>query len=177
MIRDRRKEQQQASKRGPKKASVSDRAVGSGRAKRDAAMKARRGITETKKPDAMAVEREVYRQSRQSAVAQEKKEKKATGGRLPPNSTNRRNQKKRDESMQPSRKVVAAAVAAMKKEGYKVPEGHRVVITVAPNNNKGAKKNPNVDQKPGVAGNKGKKTGGNSNQNSKPKATGGRRNN
>ena len=177
MIKDRRKEQSQASKRGPKKTATSDRAVGSGRAKREAAMKARRGMTETKKPDKMAVEREVYRQSRRTATAKEKKEQKATGGRLPPNSTARRDQKKKEETFQPTKKMVAAAVAAMKKEGYKVPRGHRVVITVSPTpNNQGGKKASN-DKKGGNAGNKGKKTGGNIKQNTKPKSGGGRRKN
>lgn len=143
IIADRRKEQQQLSKRGPKKVGTADRAVATGRAKRDAVANARRGITETKKPDPMAVEREVYRQSRQTETAKENKEKKATGGRIAPNSTARRNRNKKEAhqggaapafvvAQAPSRKVVSAAVAAMKKEGYVVPQGMQVVINVVP---------------------------------------------
>ena len=62
MIADRRKDQLKAAKKGTKKTSTTDRSIATGRAKRDAAMKARRGMTQEKKPSAMEVEREVLTQ-------------------------------------------------------------------------------------------------------------------
>ena len=180
MIKERRNEQKRGSKRGPKKTAAVDKAVGAGRAKREAAIKARRGLAESKKPSAMEVEREVYRQSRQRASTKAKNEKKATNGRIAPDSTGRRARKKKEEEtkavfgVQPSKKAVAAAVSAMKKEGFKIPEGMQVVITVAPlavtkgkgpnaptNNNKGRKPN-NSNAK--------------NNTKSKPRGGGGRKN-
>jgi hypothetical protein len=183
IIADRRKEQQQLSKRGPKKVGTADRAVATGRAKRDAAANARRGITETKKPDPMAVEREVYRQSRQTEAAKEKRETKATGGRIAPNSTSRRNRKKKDASQggtapvfqAPSKKVVAAAVVAMKNEGYVVPQGMQVVINIVPRPQPAAKPaaKPATKSPPKKPQNSGNSNGGNSNnQGNKPTGNG-----
>ena len=140
MIHDRRKEQQKASKRGPKKASNADRSIATGKAKREAAMKARRGLSQTKKPNAMEVEREVYRQSRKSATAKKKVEKKATGGRIAPNSSLRSKKKKAKVDppaaifggRTPSKKAVEAAVKGMKEAGFQIPAGHQLVMTFVP---------------------------------------------
>jgi hypothetical protein len=147
MIADRRKEQQKASKRGPKKASTTDRAIATGRAKRDAATKARRGLTQTKKPSAMEVDREIYRQSQKSATAKNRAENKASGGRLPPNSSLRDTKKKGDKKQAgngpqqpqaifggrvPSKKQVEAAIKGMESIGQPVPPGHQVVLTFVP---------------------------------------------
>jgi hypothetical protein len=146
MIKDRRKEQQQASKKGAKKPATSDRTVAAGRAKRAAAVKARRGLSQTKAPNQMEIEREVYRQSRKTAAAKERGEKKATQGRLPANSSTRRvaGRKKGNDAKPsgtppasfggrtPSKKAVTAAVQAMEGAGFKVPDGMQVVIALAP---------------------------------------------
>lgn len=143
MIEERRKEQQKASKRGPKKASNADRSMATGRAKRDAATKARRGLTPNKKPNAMDVEREVDRQSRKTAAAKKKSQKKATGGRIAPDSTLRDKKKKKVAGKRdppapvfggrmPSKKAVEAAVKGMEQAGFKVPTGHQVVMTFIP---------------------------------------------
>mmetsp|Transcript_55997 Transcript_55997/g.135477 ORF Transcript_55997/g.135477 Transcript_55997/m.135477 type:complete len:253 (+) Transcript_55997:185-943(+) len=158
MIADRRKDQVKASKgRGAAKtgkASTADRSVATGRAKREAAMKARRGIAESKKPSPMEVEKEVYRQSRKTATAKKNSERKSTGGRIAPNSSLRekknssnkaKGQSKKSPPQQhdastvavfgvktPSKKAVEAAVAGMKSAGIQIPPGHMVSITFVP---------------------------------------------
>mmetsp|Transcript_17342 Transcript_17342/g.24365 ORF Transcript_17342/g.24365 Transcript_17342/m.24365 type:complete len:258 (+) Transcript_17342:168-941(+) len=103
MIKQRRKEQQSKSRKGAagRAPSTADRVTGANKAKRAAAVKARRGMpsagtktggtnnktTTTKnkpKPSAMDVEREVYRQSRKTAKSKESSLRKKSGGRLPP---------------------------------------------------------------------------------------------
>jgi hypothetical protein len=79
MIKERRKEQ--VKPKPLKKASNADRSIATGRAKRDVAAKARRGLAQDKKPNAMDVERETYRQARKTDNAKKAREKKATGGR------------------------------------------------------------------------------------------------
>mmetsp|Transcript_55993 Transcript_55993/g.135460 ORF Transcript_55993/g.135460 Transcript_55993/m.135460 type:complete len:241 (+) Transcript_55993:594-1316(+) len=158
MIADRRKDQVKASKgRGAAKAgkaSTADRSVATGRAKREAAMKARRGIAESKKPSPMEVEKEVYRQSRKTATAKKNSERKSAGGRIAPNSSLRdkknssnkaKGQSKKSPQQQhdvgtvavfgvktPSKKAVEAAVAGMKSAGIQIPPGHMVSITFVP---------------------------------------------
>jgi hypothetical protein len=147
MIADRRKEQQKSSKRGPKKPSTADRSIATGKANREAAAKARRGLAPTKKPNAMDVERETYRQSRKTAAAKTRTEKKASGGRLPPNRdakpTNKGDRKPAAKGQQqpppaifggrvPSKKQVEAAIKGMESIGQPVPPGHQVVLTFVP---------------------------------------------
>lgn len=146
IIADRRKDQIKASKgRATKanKATTVDRSIASGRAKRDAEMKARRGISDTKKATPMQVEKEVYRQSRKTATAKKTNEKKASGGRAPPNSSlrekNNNNAKKKTAPQvvafgvkNPSKKAVEAAVRGMEAAGFKVPPGHQVIVTFVP---------------------------------------------
>jgi hypothetical protein len=151
MIADRRKDQAKASKgRGTKKASAADRTVATGRAKRDAAMKARRGMAQSNKPTPMEVEKEVYRQSRKTATAKKNSERKATVGRLPPNSSLRETNKNKGQKKTPpasstaassvavfgvktpSKKAVEAAVAGMTSAGIQIPAGHMVSITFVP---------------------------------------------
>ena len=150
MIADRRKDQQKAAKKATnKKASATDRSIATGRAKRDAAMKARRGMTQDKKPSAMEVEREVYRQQRKTATAKSRAEQKASGGRLPPNSSLREKKGKKGAAAgkkqapaaaavavtggrPPSKKQVEAAVKAVQSCGQPIPEGHQLVLTFVP---------------------------------------------
>jgi hypothetical protein len=152
MIADRRKDQQKNARKGAKKASTTDRSIATGRAKRDAATKARRGLSEQTKPSAMEVDREVYRQSRKTAVAKKMAEKKASGGRLPPNSSLRDTKAKHKGTAAgkkthppptgaaasvvggktPSKKQVEAAIIAMTDIGQPVPAGHQLVLTFVP---------------------------------------------
>ncbi|KAL3921655.1 MAG: hypothetical protein SGARI_006628 [Bacillariaceae sp.] len=150
MIADRRKDQQKTAKKATaKKASTTDRSIATGRAKRDAAMKARRGMTQDKKPSAMEVEREVYRQSRKTATAKGRAEQKASGGRLPPNSSLRDKKGKKGAAAgkkqapaaaavavtggrPPSKKQVQAAVKAVQACGQPIPDGHQLVLTFVP---------------------------------------------
>jgi hypothetical protein len=192
MIADRRKDQQKNAKKGTtNQASTVDRSIATGRAKRDAAAKARRGITQQKKPSPMEVDREVYRQSRKTAVAKKTAEKKASGGRLPPNSSLRDNKAKNKPAggknfppqpptgaaasviggRTPSKKQVEAAIKAMADIGQPVPEGHQLVLTFVP---------VMVPVNPQPAGKKGKGGGGpgpNNNKGSAPKPPQQNRNN
>ncbi len=45
-------------------------------------MKVKRGLKQDKKPNAMEVEREVYRQSRTTGAAKKRNERKAAAGRI-----------------------------------------------------------------------------------------------
>jgi hypothetical protein len=171
MIKERRKDQQKASKRAPKKATNSDRSIATGRAKREAAVKANRGLSQTKKPNAMEVEREVYRQSRKTAVAKKNNDKKATTGRIAPDSSLRDKKKKAKKidppaaifgGRTPSKKAVEAAIKGMESAGFRIPEGHQLMMTFIPaavapmpkgNTPKGKKRGPGGR---GGKGNKGK---------------------
>ena len=91
MIKNRRKERPRnaASSRRNTKTTASARAIGTGKAKRDAMVNFRRGITETNKPSAMDIEREVYRQTRKTAPRQQ-----ARGGKQGPSKGNGRPEKR-----------------------------------------------------------------------------------
>jgi hypothetical protein len=153
MIADRRKDQYKNTRNGARKPSVTDRSIATGRAKRDAAMKARRGFSEQTKPSAMEVDREIYRQSRKTVVAKKMAEKRASGGRLPPNSSLRDTKSKNKGTpagkmshpqpptgaaasvvggKTPSKKQVEAAIIAMTDIGQPVPAGHQLVLTFIP---------------------------------------------
>ena len=123
IIKDRRVSQQKASKRVQKKSTNSDRSIATGKAKREAAARARRGLSQKKKPDKMEVEKEVKRQTKKTNVAKKKNEKKATGGKLPPKSSTRTKKKANAKEAapqivvggvrRPSKKAVEAAVKGM----------------------------------------------------------------
>lgn len=141
LIQERRKQQQQESKRGPKKPSVVERSIATGRAKRDAAMNQRRGLSQTKKPTAMEVEKQVKRQTDHTAKEKKIQEKKATKGRIAPDSTSRNKKKKGKKNdavapifggRTPPKKAIEAALKGMETAGYKVPDGHTVVMTFVP---------------------------------------------
>jgi hypothetical protein len=163
MIKERRKEQ--VKPRAPKKASNADRSVATGRAKRDAAATARRGLAQEKKPNAMDVERETYRQARKTDNAKKAREKKATGGRTLPDPTPRALRRKKGAvdppaaifgGRVPSRKQVEAAVKGMEAAGFKVPQGHQVMVTFVPVQAPVAMSNPQNAK----GGKKGAKQGG-----------------
>ncbi len=160
MIASRRKEQIK-SKRTSGRVSAADRSLGAGRAKRDAAVAARRGIRQSSgnaasgdakaKPTAMEVEREVYRQSRQTAQTQARAMNRASRGRISADTRNteagRRGGGRRrapastttaatgvalPNPRPPSKKAVNAAIAAMQQNGFQVPSNMQMLITFAP---------------------------------------------
>lgn len=161
IIADRRKEQAKAStgrntknknnnennkdssnKNNSKKNATADRSIATGRAKRAASTRARRGLSNDQKPSPMEVEREVYRQSRKTSDTKKKTEQKASNGRLPPNSSLRgkKNVNKNNNSdppgatlgRMPSKKQIEAAIQGMKNAGYPVPAGHQLIMQFAP---------------------------------------------
>lgn len=175
MIKDRRNEQVKDTKRAPKKATTADRAAGGARAKRAAATAARRGMADTNKPNAMEVEKEVYRQSRRTTATKERQVQKASGGRLPPKAKPR-NERKKDAvtpavfgGRTPSKKAIEAAVHGMESSGFKVPQGMQVIITFVPapeppGRKPAAKKTPPARGGKKPAANQNRGGGGNQNQ-------------
>mmetsp|Transcript_26760 Transcript_26760/g.65059 ORF Transcript_26760/g.65059 Transcript_26760/m.65059 type:complete len:177 (-) Transcript_26760:4570-5100(-) len=146
MIRDRRKTQSKAMQ-APKKISQADRSVATGRAKRDAAIKAKRGISKTKKANNMQIDQEVKRQAQKTAAAKKRSEKTVPTGRSKANKTQRKTtpkNKSKDinapaaDAVQvfggrvPSKKAIEAALRGMKDAGFSVPPGHQVVMTFIP---------------------------------------------
>ncbi len=104
-------------------------------------MKQRRGLSDTKKPTAMEVEKQVKRQTEQSAKEKSINEKKATKGRIAPDSAARSKKKKAKKTDPPApifggrtppKKAIEAAVKGMETAGFKVPQGHTVVMTYVP---------------------------------------------
>ena len=102
----------------------------------------------------MEVEKEVYRQSRKTAVAKKKAEKKVTNGRVAPNSSlrdkkgtkkntnNKGNAKTEDPpgplfGRLPQQKQIKAAIQGMKDAGCPVPDGYQVVMQFSPVEEKG----------------------------------------
>jgi hypothetical protein len=163
MIAERRKEQSKSStgrgganknnsttKPQKKKTELADRSIATGRAKRAAATKARRGLSNTKKPTAMEIDQENYRQSRNSNASKKKQEQKSSNGRLPPNSSLRDNKKKNNSNNSnknsnsnissapvsfgriPNKKQMNAALQGMKQAGCPVPDGHRLIMQFIP---------------------------------------------
>jgi hypothetical protein len=193
----------------PKKAAVKvstgDKQVAKGRAARQAAANNRRGISATKKPSAMDIEKEVYRQTRRSTSTTKKQSTQP--GRKPRTQadlkTKARNEKKKHTGNKkqqetplpptwiggtrrpPSRKAVTAAVDAMTGAGFKVPKGMQMVISFAPapmqdptvGQNKGKKQGGNNNDNNNNNNNKGKNQGGGSNNNSNYNSRGGGRGN
>ena len=156
MIADRRKEQSAAAsgkntgggtrrnsaRNKEKKTAMADRSVATGRAKRAAATRARRNLSTAKKPTAMEVEKEVYRQSRKTATFQKQAEKKASHGRAAPNSSLRakHNPKKYGAAdppgvlvgRMPSKLQVQAAMQGMAEAGFPMPDGYQLVMQFSP---------------------------------------------
>eukprot|EP00565_Helicotheca_tamesis_P006576 CAMPEP_0185734296 /NCGR_PEP_ID=MMETSP1171-20130828/22049_1 /TAXON_ID=374046 /ORGANISM="Helicotheca tamensis, Strain CCMP826" /LENGTH=225 /DNA_ID=CAMNT_0028404255 /DNA_START=46 /DNA_END=726 /DNA_ORIENTATION=+ len=157
IISNRRKEAKQQDKnkkRGnvkaqtPKKPTTAQKAVGSGKAKKAATARARRGIAPSAKASNMDVEKEIYRQARRPRNQQ------GAGGRGGPNNRRSRRiadvkvkqkvqaEKKKQNAKKgqsnkvttrpPTKKALKAAVSAMTGAGYKPPEGMQMVISFAP---------------------------------------------
>ena len=174
-------------------ATLADRQVAKGKAKRAAAANARRGLATTAQPSAQEIEMEVYRQTRRATSSTKKQQdQQVQKGRKPRSQadikTKARNEKKAEPRKQmdnaipptwiggtrrpPSKKAVTAAVEAMQKSGFKVPKGMQMVISFAPapnhdptlNNDFGnTKANPNNNAKKPNNNNKSFKVNSNSN--------------
>lgn len=154
--------------RNNKKTSTVDRTVGRGRAKRQAAANARRGISDSKKPSKMEVEKEVSRETRRSGRNQKnnpqagRKQKSEAAIKAKEKQDKRRKQGNKKGSGEteipptwiggtrrpPSKKAVTAAVEAMKESGFTVPKGMQMVISFAP-----APDQPPKDSKPSARSN------------------------
>lgn len=185
IIADRRKEQTKAGKNKTrnsardKKNALADRSVATGRAKRAAATRARRSLSasEDKKPSAMEVEKEVYRQSRKTAVAKKRAEKKATGGRLAPNSSLREKKNTRKiannkaknsvedtpgllQGRLPKQGQIKAAIRGMEEAGCPVPEGFQLVMQFSPIEDKGKGNGRQPNAKSNNKNNANQKNGG-----------------
>jgi len=160
IIADRRKEQSQTSsgrgansdkknKKSPvkksKKNELVDRSIASGRAKRSAATKQRRGFSDEKKPTPHEIDQENYRQSRRSNASKKNQEQKSSNGRLPPNSSLRDKKKNNSNSKAnakqvtvsavektPSKKQLNAAVQGMKSAGCTIPDGYTMTMKFIP---------------------------------------------
>mmetsp|Transcript_30515 Transcript_30515/g.46228 ORF Transcript_30515/g.46228 Transcript_30515/m.46228 type:complete len:229 (-) Transcript_30515:724-1410(-) len=148
-----------------RKASAVDKTVGRGRAKRQAAANARRGISDSKKPSKMEVDKEVKRETRRTA---RNAKNKPQPGRKPKSEavikTKAKQDKKRKQENKkkgsgdlaipptwiggtrrpPSKKAVTAAVEAMKDSGFTVPKGMQMVISFAPAPNQ----DPTISKQP-----------------------------
>lgn len=126
MIRDRRKAQIKGN-RAQKKVSQVDRSIATNRAKRDAAIKAKRGLSKNKKANSKQIDQEVKRQEQKSAIAKKKSEKNLRVGRPKATKTQKKTTpktKNKDDGSSatdavfggrvPSRKAIEAAVKGMK---------------------------------------------------------------
>eukprot|EP00547_Thalassionema_nitzschioides_P006048 CAMPEP_0194207746 /NCGR_PEP_ID=MMETSP0156-20130528/6406_1 /TAXON_ID=33649 /ORGANISM="Thalassionema nitzschioides, Strain L26-B" /LENGTH=224 /DNA_ID=CAMNT_0038934581 /DNA_START=51 /DNA_END=725 /DNA_ORIENTATION=- len=172
---------QRRAKTNNKKTANVDRTVGRGRAKRQAAANARRGISDSKTPSKMEVEKEVKRETRRSGRNQKNKPQ---AGRRPKSEAAVKAKEKQDKRRKqsnkkssgetaipptwiggvkrpPSKKAVTAAVVAMKDSGFKVPKGMQMVISFAP-----APNQPPTNTKPAARNNNKGRGQGRGNNNS-----------
>jgi len=117
---------------------LANRSIAKNRAKRTAATNHRRGFSTEKKPTAMEIDQENYRQSRNTNASKRNQEQKLSNGRLPPNSSLRDKKKKKDNAnanapqKTPSKKQLNAAVQGMKTAGYCVPDGYTMTMQFIP---------------------------------------------
>ena len=162
--------------------SPKDKALGKAKAKRQAALDARRGLVHSSKPTKAQVDKEIQKQAaktvaKQAAALRHKNVDPAVKAAL------RRQQRDLvrtgaativDAGQQgkkklvtttlgrpPSKKAIRAAVTAMEEKGFKVPPGYRMIISFAPKEEEdGAVQNDNDDdRKPAAKGGKTKNAG------------------
>ena len=185
-------------------ATLADRQVAKGKAKRTAAANARRGLATTAQPSAQEIEKEVYRQTRRATSSTKKQQdQQVMKGRKPRSQadikTKARNEKKAEPKKKadnsipptwiggtrrpPSKKAVTAAVEAMQQSGFKVPKGMQMVISFAPAPNHdptvnsdfgNTKAKPNNNAKKPNNNNKAPKGNANNNNNNAKGGGGGR---
>ena len=157
MIANRRKQEKDKAKAktgiAAKAISNTDKAIGTSRAKRNAALDARRGITKSSKPTKAQVEQEIKKQVAKRTVKQEQPQTKKRGNvNADPETKAAQRRQKREVARSgaativsgsgkkvvgtlgrpPSKKAIRAAVEAMQEKGFKIPTGYRMVISFAP---------------------------------------------
>ena len=178
MIANRRKQAKQDSK--PSKVNLSrdgvsnaDRAIATSRAKRSAALDARRGITKSSKPTKAQVDQEIKKQAAKKKEEQIKKQRVDVNADPSTKAAARRQRRELARSgaativsgnkkvvgtlgRPPSKKAIRAAVDAMAEKGFKIPEGYRMVISFAPDETADDMED---DVKPAPKGDGGKKGG------------------
>mmetsp|Transcript_30 Transcript_30/g.51 ORF Transcript_30/g.51 Transcript_30/m.51 type:complete len:215 (+) Transcript_30:102-746(+) len=171
MIANRRKQEKPKPKPAlGKNVSNTDKAIATSRAKRSAALDARRGITKSAKPTKAAVEQEIKKQVARKSIEQAKKRIDVNAD----HSTKAEHRRQKRELARsgaativsgnktvvgtlgrpPSKKAIRAAVDAMEAKGFKIPEGYRMVISFAPEETYDKE-----DTKPAAKGDGGKKGG------------------
>lgn len=177
MIASRRKQEKEKAKAKPgipaKAISNTDKAIATSRAKRNAALDARRGITKSSKPTKKQVDEEMKKQVAKRTEKEQTTKKRVDVNADPETKAAQRRQKRElarsgaativsgsgkkvvgTLGRPPSKKAVRAAVDAMAEKGFKIPEGYRMVISFAP------EETPDVeDSKPAAKGEGGKKGG------------------
>lgn len=189
VIAKRRKDTMTATRRGGRtRVSTADRTVAGGRAKRTAAVNARRNMTPTKKPTKMEIEKEVKTQSARTQRTKANQDKKKAGGRVAATGGRTRRADARAagrtakqpaqqtrvkqaavqlvQGKPPSKKAVNAAVQAFKANGFNIPQGTQMVIrfegpAASTNNNN----NNNSPRNAARAAGRAKATGNNNNNN------------
>lgn len=151
MIASRRNQSRTATE-APKKISNVDRSIATSRAKRSAAMAARRGLSATPKATKMEIEQEVTKQANKTAIkkARQQQVQGDQGGTQKLNGIARAQQRRQERSIRndakqasaatsstrkkvgmpgavvalpPPKRAVTAAVNAMEKTGFHIPEG------------------------------------------------------
>jgi hypothetical protein len=159
MIAQRRKTEKKTMVLPKKTVSNVDRSIATSRAKRNAAMAARRGIVQNTKPTAMQVEVEVKNQTAKSGAAKQLLETKDNRRRkitVTMSGKERADQRRQNRQAAlavatvtkdskggtkavrqnlprpPSKKAVTAAVSAMEDTGFRIPDGMQMVISFAP---------------------------------------------
>jgi hypothetical protein len=151
MIKNRAKQQRKASLKKP--VSNTDQSIARSRAKRSAAVAARRGLQASKKPTAMQIDTEVKKQvaksaKQQQAVAKKKgKHKSAMKGSGKEKAEQRKEVRSQAQAVarlkkgdakvkgmgvHPSKKHLNAAVNAMAQKGFQIPAGVQMVVSFEP---------------------------------------------
>lgn len=180
MIANRRKQEKDKAKAktgiAAKAISNTDKAIATSRAKRSAALDARRGITKSSKPSKARVEQEIKKQVAKRTEKEQHNTKKRADVNADPETKAAQRRQKRELARSgaativsgsgkkvvgtlgrpPSKKAIRAAVDAMAEKGFKIPEGYRMVISFAP------EETPDMEEesKPAAKGKGGKKKGG-----------------
>jgi hypothetical protein len=113
--------------------------VATSRVKRDAAIQARRGITQSSKPTRQQIETAVQQQAHKTAIAkvQKQQQEKIAGGKNQKQSKKEKMEihkqtRELKQAVQPSKKQVKAAKKALIDAGFQVPPNHTLVIAVQP---------------------------------------------
>lgn len=124
-----------------KKPTQAQKSVGISKAKRGANTAARRGISPSPQPTAAQIEKEVKRQQRNGPGTANQDQK---GTRQ----SKRIRENKGNQNVEaPPKSAVDAALKAMKKFGYKPPEGMKIVISFTPTDSAEFSGNPNRRKK------------------------------